>query len=80
MPVWAGTIDGAPVAMHVAKTANVHQNVKAQRLPRGEFAQQLVMASAMTQAEVDDLVALGLVQRSDVPPNLPVGIVTLPVE
>ena len=48
----------AAVAMHVAKAAYVHQDVKLKLLPRMEAPQKLIMPSAMPHAQVDDFAAL----------------------
>ena len=45
----------AAVAMHIAKAAYVHQDVKLELLPRVEAPQKFVMPSAMPHAQVDDL-------------------------
>ena len=48
-------LDAAPVAVHVAEAARIHQDVEAELLPGAEAAQHFVMLAAMAQAEVDDL-------------------------
>src|SRR6185437_15161960 len=69
-------LHAAPMTMHVAEAADIHQNVKAQRLAGCELAQQLIMTYAMMNAEVDDLRAARFAERANLPPNLPVGIMT----
>ena len=68
------------MAMHVAEAADVHENVEAELLARGEGAQQLVVPAAMAQAEVDDLAAARLAGGFDCLANLPVGIMTVAVD
>ncbi len=47
----------AAVPVHIAKTANVHEDVKAELLPRVEAAQQFVMRTTMVQPKIDNLIA-----------------------
>src|SRR5690242_12307255 len=65
-------LHAAPMTMHVAEAADIHQNVEAQRLARCELAEQFIVTSAMTDAQVDDLRATPLAQRAHLLPNLPV--------
>src|SRR5262249_11211402 len=51
-------LHAAAMAVHVAEAADVHKYVEAKLLAAVERACDLVMASAMTQAEVDDFRAL----------------------
>src|SRR5580692_9053706 len=44
----------APMPMHIAETADVHQNVKAQSRSRVKGTEGFVMASATPQADLDD--------------------------
>ncbi len=69
-----------PVPMHIAKAANIHQNVEAQPLPCRELAQQLIMPPAMPQPQVDNLIPPRLRQRSNMVPNLPEGIMASPIK
>src|SRR5437899_9418217 len=49
----------APMTMHVAEAADVHQNVEAETLAGVERAQQLVVPAAMAQAKINDLATFG---------------------
>src|SRR5208282_4075436 len=72
-------LDAAAMAMHIAETADVHENVEAELLARGEGAQQLVMAATMAQAEVYDFAAARLAGCRECFANLPVGVMTVAV-
>ena len=62
----------AAVAMHVAKAAYVHQDVKLKLLPGVEAPQKLIMPAAMTHAQVNDFAALLRRERLHPLCNLPV--------
>src|SRR5580658_10744653 len=68
------------MAVHVAEAADIHKNVEAELLAGREDAQQFVVTSSMTQAEVDDLLAMRLPARLDHFANLPVRIMTVRVD
>ena len=42
-------LNAAPVPMHVAEAARIHQNVEAELLSRAEPAQHLIMLPTMPQ-------------------------------
>src|ERR1019366_7590349 len=69
-------LHAAPVAVHVAEAADVHENVEAELLAGGEGTRQFVVASAMAQAEVDDVAAARLACCFNRAAKLPVGIMT----
>ena len=73
-------LDAAAMAVHVAEAADVHEDVKAQALPGGEFAQQFVVAAAVARAQGDDLVAACFFKRPDVARNLTIRVVAGAVE
>ena len=73
-------LDAAAMAVHVAETADVHENVEAELLAGAEGAQHFVMAAAMAQAEVDDLAANEFAGRLDHLANLAIGIVAVFVD
>ena len=50
-------LDASTVAMHVAKSADIHQDVEAKHVPGRKCAQQLIMLAAMRRADLQDLVA-----------------------
>src|SRR5580698_5215105 len=47
-------LNAAPVPVHVAEAARIHQNVEAELLPRAEAPQHLVILPTMPQPDVDD--------------------------
>ena len=67
-------LDATAMAVHVAEAADIHEDIEAQALARGELAQQLVVAAAMTGADGDDLVAPCLFQRGDLAGDLAIGV------
>ncbi len=73
-------LNAAAVAVHVAETADIHQDVEAELLPGAEGPQHFVMAAAISQPQVDDLAANLLARRLHRLPNLPVGIVAMLVD
>src|ERR1035437_2675835 len=73
-------LHAAAVAVHVAEAADVHEDVEAKLLAGGEGTRQLVMASAMAQAEVDDFAAARLARTFNRSTKLPVGVMTVAVE
>ena len=64
----------AAVAMHVAKAAYVHQDVKLELLPGVEAPQKLIVPPAMPHAQVDNLAALLCRERLHPLRNLPVRV------
>ena len=70
-------LNAAAVAVHIAEAADIHQNVEAELLPGAEGAQHFIVASAMAQAQIDDLAANRIPHRLDRHANLPVGIVAM---
>ncbi len=58
-------LHAAAMAMHVAKAADVHQDVEAELLSGAEGARDFIVTPAMTQAHLDDLAALRLRQRAN---------------
>ena len=73
-------LDAAAMAVHVAEAADVHEDVEAELLSGGELPRQLIVLSAMAQAEVDDFASAGLACGFHGLANLPVGIVALAVD
>ena len=67
-------LDAAAMAMHVAKTADIHQNVEAQSVAGIEGARQLIVLAAMPQAEIDEFLAPAGRKRGCAIANLAVGI------
>ena len=51
-------LHAAPMAVHVAKAADVHQNVEAEFLPGAVGARDFIVTAAMPQPQVDDFAAL----------------------
>ena len=47
-------LNAAAVTMHVAKSADVHENVEAKCLAGGEETQQLVVLASMAHTESDN--------------------------
>ena len=50
-------LDAAPVTVHIAEAADIHQDVEAELLSGAERAQHFIMLAAMPQSQVDDLAA-----------------------
>src|SRR5208337_2740561 len=73
-------LHAAAVAMHIAESADVHEDVEFERLARGKLAQQFVVTAAMTRAQRYDFVAALLTERVDTLANLTVGVVAGSVE
>src|ERR1017187_10323046 len=73
-------LHAAPVAVHVAEAADIHEDVEAKLLAGGEGTRQLVVASAMAQAEGDDFAAARLARTFNRSTKLPVGVMTVAVE
>ena len=73
-------LDAAAMAVHVAEAADVHQDVEAEALTGAEAAQELVVASAMLCAEVDQLGYARGAERGDVAAELAVGEVAVRIE
>src|SRR5207302_10448316 len=70
----------AAVTVHVAKAADIHEDIEAELLASGERTRHLVVAAAMAQAQVDDFTAARFARRFDRLAKLPVGIVTVAVQ
>ena len=68
-------LHAAAVAVHVAEGADIHENVEAEFLAAAIGARDFVVASAMTQPQVDDLSALGGSHALNHAANLPIGMV-----
>ncbi len=68
------------MAVHVAEAADVHENVEAQGGAGVEGAEGFVVAAAVAQAQLDDLVDAGFGQSGDQVADLPVGVVAGGVE
>src|ERR1019366_4102860 len=73
-------LHATPVAVHVAEAADVHENVEAKLLAGGKGTRQLVVASAMAQAKVDDFAAARLARTFNRSTKLPVGVMAVAVE
>ena len=73
-------LDAAAVTVHVAKAADIHEDVEAELLASGERTRHLVVAAAMAQAEVDDFAAACLARRFECLAKLPVGVVAVAVK
>ena len=65
-------LNAAPVPVHVAEAAGIHQDVEAELLPGAEAAQHFVVLAAMAQAQVDDLAPASLARHLHAPAE-PVG-------
>ena len=48
-------LDAAPVAVHVAEAADIHEYVETELLPGAEGPQHLVMLAPVAQAAIDNL-------------------------
>src|SRR6478672_2881696 len=64
----------AAVAMHVAKAAYVHQDVKLKLLAGVEAAQKLIMPATIAQSQIDNFAALLCRERLHPLCDLPVRI------
>jgi hypothetical protein len=60
--------------MHVAKSADVHQDVETKLLPGTEGAQHLIVPPAVTQARINDFAAPRFADVFYRPANLAVGV------
>src|ERR1700689_3682027 len=65
------------MAMHVAKAANIHQDIETESLSGVKGAQQFIMLAAMAQSEINDLAAPCFSGRSDCFAPLPVGVMAM---
>src|SRR5208283_3025364 len=68
-------LGAAAMAVHVSKSADVHEDVKAERGPSVEGAKKFVMLAAVTQAQVDDFGNARRRHFCHKIANLPVGVV-----
>src|SRR5260221_12489890 len=73
-------LNAAAMAVHVAEAANVHQDVEAELLAGAESAQHFVVASAMMQARVNDLLPSSFANVRDPVANLAVRILAMLVK
>ncbi len=73
-------LDAAAVAVHVAEAADVHEDVEAEAVAGVEGAEELVVLAAVGGAELEQLVAAGLVERADGSAELAVGVVAVGIE
>src|SRR4029077_15066864 len=48
-------LNAVAMAVHIAKAANIHENVKPERLPGAERPEDFVVWTAAAEAEVDNL-------------------------
>src|SRR5207248_2736596 len=71
---WLHDLNAAAMPMHIAEAAQVHADIKAELLPRGKCAWQLVMLAAMAQSKIDDLAALRVAERLHACLDLPITI------
>src|SRR5581483_10096670 len=70
-------LDAAPVAMHIAKAADVHQDVEAELLSGTESTRHLIMLAAVAEPEFDDLAMHLGAKRVEFIANLAIRIVTV---
>ena len=70
----------AAMAVHVAEAADVHEHIEAEGGSGVEGAEGFVVAAAVAQAELDDLVDAGGGQAGDEVADLAVGVVAGGVE
>ena len=70
----------APVAVHVAETADVHKNVEAELGAGVEDSEKFIMAASMTEPQVDDFVDPRIRPSGDQVTKLAVAVVTDGVE
>ena len=68
------------MTVHVAEAADIHENVETELLACREDARHLVVASAMTQPQVNNFAPSRLARRFNSFAKLPVGIMTMGVE
>ena len=73
-------LNASAVAVHVTKTANVHQDVEAEVLAGAEAAKHFVVASTMTQARRNDLATPRFAEALYRVTNLPVRIIAVLIE
>ena len=73
-------LHAAAVAMHVAKAANVHQDVEPEAMPSLERADQLIVPPTMPRAQRHDLVALRRRERHHGAAQLAIAVVALRVQ
>ena len=65
-------LHASPVPVHVAKPANVHQNVKPRLLPRTKCPRQFIVLPPVPQPEIDNFPPPCLARRLSRRANLPV--------
>src|SRR5450755_3591718 len=70
----------APVAMHVAEPADVHENVEAELLSAAIRPRDLIEPAAMAQSQVHDLTAPRVGHARDYFANLPVRVMRILIQ
>src|ERR1700722_10648924 len=70
-------LNAAPVPMHIAEPADVHEDVEAEAVSRTEGPQKLIMASAMLRPQSNQLAKLRRGQFSDVAAKLAIGVMAI---
>src|SRR5205823_14479854 len=73
-------LNTAAMAVHIAKAADIHEDVEAKALASREGAQQLIVFAAMFGAQSDDLVPAAGGERFNFLTNLPISIMRVLVE
>src|SRR5579864_263448 len=73
-------LNASAMAVHVAETADVHQDVETELLARAETSKHLVVPSATAQAGVDDFPSPGLAGSFDCASHLPIRMRTMLVQ
>jgi hypothetical protein len=68
------------MAVHVAKAADVHQDIEPELLSRAERAQQFVVLAPVAQSKIDDFAAASVARGFDRLPKLAVRIMAVLVE
>jgi hypothetical protein len=66
-------LNAAAVAVHVAESTYVHQDIEAELLAGAEAAEHFVVTTPVPQPSFDDFAAPGFGQVLDRPANLPIG-------
>ncbi len=73
-------LHAAAVAVHVAESADVHEDVEAECRSGVEGAKSFVVAAAVAQANLDDFGDAGGGKRCDEVADLSIGVVASPVD
>jgi hypothetical protein len=70
-------LDAASMPMHIAESADIHQDVKAKLLTRAKGSLHLIVTSAMPHTDIDNFVTNCFSGSLDSLANLAMGIMSV---